>query len=86
MAVSSTKGATGHALGGAGGIEAVILAKSIKEGVLPPTINQDGNEDPECDLYNVPNKAVKKEIKVGLSNSLGFGGHNAVIAMKKIED
>jgi 3-oxoacyl-[acyl-carrier-protein] synthase II len=86
MAVSSTKGATGHALGGAGGIEAVILAKAIKEGVLPPTINQDGNEDPECDLYNVPNKAVKKEIKVGLSNSLGFGGHNAVIAMKKIED
>lgn len=86
MAVSSTKGATGHALGGAGGIEAVILAKAIKEGVLPPTINQDGNEDPECDLYNVPNKAVKKEIKIGLSNSLGFGGHNAVIAMKKIED
>lgn len=86
LAVSSTKGATGHALGGAGGIEAVILAKAIKEGILPPTINQDGNEDPECDLYNVPNKAVKKDIKVALSNSLGFGGHNAVIAMRKIEE
>lgn len=86
LAVSSTKGATGHALGGAGGIEAVILAKAIKDGVLPPTINQDGNEDPECDLYYVPNKSEKREIKVGLSNSLGFGGHNAVIAMKKIED
>ncbi len=86
LAVSSTKGATGHALGGAGGIEAVILAKAIKEGVLPPTINQDGNEDPECDLYYVPNKPEKREIKIGLSNSLGFGGHNAVIAMKKIED
>lgn len=86
LAVSSTKGATGHALGGAGGIEAVILAKAIKDGVLPPTINHDGNADEECDLYYVPNKAVEKEIKVGMSNSLGFGGHNAVIIMKKIED
>jgi len=86
LAVSSTKGATGHALGGAGGIEAVILAKAIKEGTIPPTINHDGNEDPECDLYYVPNKAEKRDIRVALSNSLGFGGHNAVIAMKKIED
>jgi 3-oxoacyl-[acyl-carrier-protein] synthase II len=86
LAVSSTKGATGHCLGGAGGIEAVFLAKAIKEGVLPPTINHDGNDDPECDLFYVPNTPVKKEIKVGLSNSLGFGGHNAVIAMKKIEE
>lgn len=82
LAVSSTKGATGHLLGGAGGVEAAFLAMAIDEGVLPPTINQD-NPDPECDLYYVPNKAEKKEIEVGLSNSLGFGGHNAVIAFRK---
>lgn len=84
LAVSSTKGATGHCLGGAGGLEAVFLALAIKNGVLPPTINFE-NADPECDLNYVPNVAVKKEIKVGISNSLGFGGHNAVIAMKKVD-
>lgn len=84
LAVSSTKGATGHCLGGAGGIEAVFLALAIKNGVMPPTINYE-NPDPECDLFYVPNVPVKKEIKVGLSNSLGFGGHNAVIAMKKVD-
>ncbi len=82
LMVSSTKGATGHGLGAAGGIEAVIIAKSIFEGVVPPTINYD-NPDPECDLNYVPNKAVKKEINVAMSSSLGFGGHNAVIAMRK---
>lgn len=85
LAVSSTKGATGHALGAAGGIEGAILALAIDEGVLPPTVNYD-NPDPELDLNYVPNNVVKKEIRVGLSNSLGFGGHNAVIAMKKYED
>ena len=85
MNISSTKGATGHALGGAGGIEGVILAKSIEEGIIPPTVNYE-NPDPECDLNCTPNKAVAKEIKVGMSSSLGFGGHNAVIAMKKFED
>lgn len=83
--VSSTKGATGHVLGGAGGIEGVILAKSIKEGIIPPTANYE-NPDPECDLNYTPNKAEKKEIKVGMSSSLGFGGHNAVIIMKKYND
>ncbi len=82
--VSSTKGATGHVLGGAGGIEGVILAKSIFEGIVPPTANYE-NPDPECDLNYTPNKAVEKEIKVGMSSSLGFGGHNAVIAMRKYE-
>ncbi|WP_349763154.1 beta-ketoacyl-ACP synthase II [Fusobacterium sp. SYSU M8D902] len=82
LMVSSTKGATGHGLGAAGGIEAVIIAKSIFEGVVPPTINYD-NPDPECDLNYVPNKAVEKEINVAMSSSLGFGGHNAVIAMRK---
>ena len=82
LAVSSTKGATGHALGGAGGIEAVFLSLAIKEGVLPPTVNYE-NPDEECDLDYVPNKMRKKEIDVALSSSLGFGGHNGVIAMKK---
>lgn len=85
MNISSTKGATGHALGAAGGIEGVILAKSIEEGIIPPTVNYE-NPDPECDLNCTPNIAVTKEIKVGMSSSLGFGGHNAVIAMKKFED
>lgn len=84
LAVSSTKGATGHCLGGAGGIEAVFLALAIKNGVMPPTINYE-NADPECDLNYVPNVPVKKEIRVGMSNSLGFGGHNAVIAMRKVD-
>lgn len=82
IGVSSTKGATGHGLGAAGGIEGVILALSIAEGIMPPTINYD-NPDEELDLNYVPNEAVAKEIRVGLSSSLGFGGHNAVIAMKK---
>lgn len=84
LMISSTKGATGHGLGAAGGIEAVIIAKAISEGIVPPTINYD-NPDAECDLNYVPNKAVEKEINVAMSSSLGFGGHNAVIAMKKFK-
>ena len=80
--VSSTKGATGHGLGAAGGIEAVLIAKAISEEVVPPTINYD-NPDADCDLNYVPNVAVEKEINVAMSSSLGFGGHNAVIAMRK---
>mgnify|MGYP002661865183 FL=1 len=79
LAVSSTKGATGHILGGTGGVEAGFLALAINEGILPPTINQD-NPDPICDLDYVPNKPVKRDIRIGLSNTFGFGGHNAVIA------
>ena len=82
MNVSSTKGATGHGLGAAGGIEGVILALSIAEGVVPPTINLD-NPDETLDLNYTPNKMVEREIEVGMSSSLGFGGHNAVIAMRK---
>lgn len=82
--VSSTKGATGHALGGAGGIEGVIIAKTIAEGIIPPTINLHETEE-ECDLNYVPNKAIKADVKVAMSNSLGFGGHNSVIVMKKFE-
>lgn len=84
LMVSSTKGATGHGLGAAGGIEAVIIAKAISEGVVPPTINYD-NPDADCDLNYVPNKAIEKDINVAMSSSLGFGGHNAVIAMKKFK-
>ena len=82
--ISSTKGATGHALGGAGGIEGVIITKAIADGIIPPTINLYETEE-ECDLNYVPNKAVKTDVKVAMSNSLGFGGHNSVIVMKKFE-
>lgn len=80
--ISSTKGSTGHALGAAGGIEGVIIALSLYEGVVPPTINYD-NPDPELDLNYTPNTMVKRDIEVAISSSLGFGGHNAVIAMRK---
>lgn len=83
--VSSTKGATGHALGGAGGMEGVILALTIKNGIIPPTINYE-TPDPDCDLNYVPNSAIKKDVRVALSNSLGFGGHNGVIAMRKYSE
>jgi 3-oxoacyl-[acyl-carrier-protein] synthase II len=85
LLISSTKGATGHGLGAAGGIEGVIVAKALAEGIVPPTVNYD-NPDPECDLNYVPNQAVKKEISVAMSNSFGFGGHNAVIVMRKYKD
>jgi 3-oxoacyl-[acyl-carrier-protein] synthase II len=85
MAVSSTKSMTGHLLGGAGGIEAVFTALSIHHQIAPPTINLD-NPDPQCDLDYVPHKARKMEIRAALSNSFGFGGTNAVLAMKKYEE
>jgi len=75
---------TGHLLGAAGGVEAVACAMAIKHGIIPPTINYE-NPDPECDLDYVPNKARKADVNVALSNSLGFGGHNATIALKKIQ-
>ncbi len=84
LAVSSTKSMTGHLLGAAGGIEAIFTVLALKEGVLPPTINYE-TPDPECDLDYVPNEARKKEMKAAISNSLGFGGHNATIAFKKYE-
>ncbi len=81
LAVSSTKGATGHLLGGAGGIEAVFTALSIARGTIPPTINFH-NPDEGCDLDYVPNMARETEIRAALSNSFGFGGTNAVLAFK----
>jgi 3-oxoacyl-[acyl-carrier-protein] synthase II len=82
LAVSSTKSMTGHLLGAAGGVEAAACALAIKKDILPPTINYD-NPDPECDLDYVPNRARKSRVNVAISNSLGFGGHNATIVMRK---
>jgi 3-oxoacyl-[acyl-carrier-protein] synthase II len=84
LAISSTKSMTGHLLGAAGGIEAAFSVLTIKDGVIPPTINID-DPDPECDLNYVPNKAVKQEVNVAMSNSLGFGGHNASLVFKSFE-
>lgn len=84
LAISSTKGMTGHLLGAAGGIEAVFTALSIKDGVLPPTINYQ-TPDPECDLDYVPNTARQAKVNAALSNSFGFGGTNAVLVFKRFE-
>lgn len=83
--ISSTKSMTGHLLGAAGGIEAIATIMAIKEGIIPPTINYE-NPDEECDLNYTPNKAVKRDVKYALSNSLGFGGHNASVLFKKYVD
>ncbi len=82
--VSSTKGNTGHCLGAAGGIEAVICIKALEEGFVPPTINYQV-EDEDCDLDIVPNVGRNQDIQVAMSNSLGFGGHNATIVLKKFQ-
>ncbi len=84
LAVSSTKSMTGHLLGAAGGVEAVILGLTIQNSMIAPTINLE-NPDPECDLDYVPNAARRAEVRTALSNSFGFGGHNATIVMRKYE-
>ena len=83
LAISSTKSMMGHALGAAGGIETVITTLAIRDGFLPATLNLD-EADPECDLDYVPNKGRTGTIRAALSLSLGFGGHNSVIAVKKV--
>ncbi len=83
--ISSTKGNVGHLLGAAGGVEAVLCVKAIENGIVPPTINFK-EKDPECDLDIVPNEIRKKDLNIVMSNSLGFGGHNATIIIKKYKD
>jgi 3-oxoacyl-[acyl-carrier-protein] synthase II len=82
LAVSSTKSMTGHTLGAAGGIEAVISALAISRGVLPPTTNYT-TPDPDCDLDYVPNQAREVRVDAAISNSFGFGGTNVVLALKR---
>ncbi|AGX03443.1 MULTISPECIES: beta-ketoacyl-ACP synthase II [Bacillaceae] len=82
LAVSSTKSMTGHLLGAAGGVEAIFTLLAMKDAILPPTINYE-TPDPECDLDYVPNESRKKDIRAAMSNSLGFGGHNATIVFKQ---
>ena len=85
MGISSTKSMTGHLLGAAGGVEAIALIKTIQNNIIPPTINYQ-NPDPDCDLNYTPNEAKEREIKFGISNTFGFGGHNATIAIKSINN
>jgi 3-oxoacyl-[acyl-carrier-protein] synthase II len=83
--VSSTKGATGHCLGAAGGVEAIFSILAVDRGVLPPTINYE-EPDPECDLDYIPNEAREADVRTAVSNSFGFGGHNATIVVRRFED
>lgn len=82
--VSSTKSMTGHMLGAAGAVEAMACLLALQDGVIPPTINL-REQDPECDLNCVPNTAIRAEVDLALSNSLGFGGHNACLAFRKVK-
>ena len=84
VAISSTKGVTGHALGAAGGFECIACVKAIETGIVPPTINYE-TPDPECDLDVTPNTAVKRDIRIAVNNNLGFGGHNAAVFFKRWE-
>ena len=81
LKVSSTKSMTGHLLGAAGGVEAVITIQAIIEGKIPPTINLN-DPDPECDLDYTPNYSVDKSVSVAMTNNLGFGGHNSSLIFK----
>jgi 3-oxoacyl-[acyl-carrier-protein] synthase II len=82
LAVSSTKSMTGHLLGAAGGVEIIACALAIKEKTVPPTVNYE-TPDPDCDLDYVPNRARRQEVRAAISNSLGFGGHNVALLVRK---
>jgi 3-oxoacyl-[acyl-carrier-protein] synthase II len=83
--VSSTKGATGHCLGASGAVEAMFSTLAVERGVLPPTINYE-DPDPECDLDYIPNESREADVRTAVSNSFGFGGHNATIVIRRFED
>ncbi len=85
VAVSSTKSMTGHLLGAAGAVEAIASALAIRDGIIPPTVGLQ-EPDPDCDLDYVPNVARKADVRVALSNSLGFGGHNATLLLRRLEE
>jgi beta-ketoacyl-acyl-carrier-protein synthase II len=80
--ISSTKSMTGHMMGATGALEAIFCVQAVREGILPPTVHYE-TPDPECDLDYVPNKAREKQINLAISNAFGFGGHNAVLAIRK---
>ena len=80
--VSSTKSMTGHMMGATGALEAIFCVQAVREGILPPTIHYE-TPDPECDLDYIPNEAREKKIDLAISNAFGFGGHNAVLAIRK---
>jgi 3-oxoacyl-(acyl-carrier-protein) synthase len=82
LLVSSTKSMTGHLLGAAGAVEAIAAILTTYHNIIPPTINYE-HPDPECDLNYVPNKPVKKTVNIAISNTFGFGGHNASLLFKK---
>lgn len=83
--VSSTKSATGHMLGAAGAVEAIVCVQVVREGVIPPTINYE-TPDPELDLNYTPNMAARRDVRAALSNSFGFGGHNVTLAVRRFEE
>jgi 3-oxoacyl-[acyl-carrier-protein] synthase II len=83
--ISSTKGATGHTLGAAGAVEAVFTIMALRDGILPPTLNQ-ADPDPDCDLDYIPNAARKEQVEIGVSNSFGFGGHNTAVVFRRWPD
>ena len=83
LSISSTKSQLGHSLGASGGIELVLTAKAIGQALVPPTINLE-NPDPDCDLDYTPNQPQQRDINCAMSNSFGFGGHNASIIIKKV--
>ena len=85
LAISSTKGATGHTLGAAGAVEAIFTVMALYDGTLPPTINQEV-ADPDCDLDYLPNSPRTEQVDVAISNSFGFGGHNSVVAFRRWTD
>ena len=80
--ISSSKSMTGHLLGAGGALEAAICIMSMRDGIVPPTINLD-EADPECDLDYTPNVAIRRQVDVAMSNSFGFGGHNSVLVFGK---
>lgn len=85
MAVSSTKSMTGHLLGAAGALELFASVRATETGVVPPTINYE-TPDPDCDLNYIPNKAVERDVKIAASNTFGFGGHNATLVVRRVDN